>query len=1121
MYRHIFTFLTALTFSHFAAAQDLVPLMDPAEPCKEWQFNNGAEFPGATGSLTAAAGHQPDKKCMKLTGDFTKGGGYVSAGRKLDGVDIRALTMWLRNAEHDQFTIRINDATGQCHQIALKTAPGDQWQQFTFPLEQFFARRGTADAVPGIAKYESWGGAKDGRWHGPATGIYFVVGKRAEGTVRSLWLEDISIVPRPTAVAGAELKAVLKLDEILEGQHDWRFTDGAEFKGAKGSLTIAADTPAAGQSCLKLSGDFTGGGAYVAALKNLGDFDLKDVTAFRFRAKTDNATSIGIQLVDGAGQTHQRKDVKLVADGQWHDVVIKPAEIAGGEHWGGPNDGRWHGAPRLLSISLSAGSDSKGKQPVLFLADVRADALLSVFAQPAAFRNGFEDAAALKPWTIAGGATIDDKTAFKGNAALKLERSLAEVEKPCSVTGPSFSVAPGQWELSFAAKADLHSPDNSYHAAIRLECLNAAGAVVDRFTVAEVFGKRDWQAIKKTVELPKGTTAARFQCQLNKTYGKFWIDELAASYLAPAPQRDDRISRMMFSTAALGNLLLPTDARTIRVTVEAKKPLRESQQTLSYMVRDYWGAEQMKPAEAKLVRGESNGKGIVYEAQFDLAGVPLEVGRYYEVHAAIAQEGAEPFRNYTSLAILPEAETKRYKPAEVPFTARNWDNRISEYIKLSDRLGVRICGLWGGWSAKDPYKPEAPGLDLCKQLGMGWLTNTPAATIERGKTEYDEKALRGGVRNLIEKFGSHRPLIINLGNEPHGKGQRVLDNVAAYRALYEEIKRVDPTIPVVATSVEPNEEYFKAGYGKWCDAFDFHIYEEYPNVRRTINEYRALMKKYDCVKPIWSTELGLNSQGQTRHTVAVELVKKSATFFAAGGENMSWFGLLYPDADGKSAGSSGDSHNVFDCRYNRYCPRLDAVAYYHAVNAIAIKKFVEEKQYADAVNAFLFRDRDDRSLVILWKDKGRQDIALPLPGVKEVEVVCIDGRHSKLTVADGAVTLSASDDPLLILYSGGEKTLPAALAAPRATIKSPSVAIARGGPAKLIVVGREDVDVHAPPFWTVAEPQPVKYADGASGLRFTITPPADTAVREAEFIITLRAAGGPCGELYYRARVSE
>ena len=91
------------------------------------------------------------------------------------------------------------------------------------------------------------------------------------------------------------------------------------------------------------------------------------------------------------------------------------------------------------------------------------------------------------------------------------------------------------------------------------------------------------------------------------------------------------------------------------------------------------------------------------------------------------QEGDEPFRNFTSFAILPEAETKRYKPEEVPFTSRNWDNRITEYFLLSDRLGLRTCGVWGGWSSKPPYKPEAPSIELCQKLGMGVLTGTPIA----------------------------------------------------------------------------------------------------------------------------------------------------------------------------------------------------------------------------------------------------------------------------------------------------------------------------------------------------------------------------------------------------------
>ena len=56
------------------------------------------------------------------------------------------------------------------------------------------------------------------------------------------------------------------------------------------------------------------------------------------------------------------------------------------------------------------------------------------------------------------------------------------------------------------------------------------------------------------------------------------------------------------------------------------------------------------------------------------------------------------------------------------------------------------------------------------------------------------------------------------------------------------MKKVDPSIPVVATSVEPNEEYFQFGYGQWCDAFDFHVYETSGSVRKTTEEYHALIK---------------------------------------------------------------------------------------------------------------------------------------------------------------------------------------------------------------------------------------------------------------------------------------
>jgi hypothetical protein len=337
--------------------------------------------------------------------------------------------------------------------------------------------------------------------------------------------------------------------------------------------------------------------------------------------------------------------------------------------------------------------------------------------------------------------------------------------------------------------------------------------------------------------------------------------------------------------------------------------------------------------------------------------------------------------------------------------------------------------------------------------------------------------------------------------------------VAAYKAVYEEIKKFDPTIPVVATSVEPNEEYFAAGYGQACDAFDFHIYEDSANVRRTINEYRALQKKYDCVKPIWSTELGLNSQGQTRHVVAVELVKKFATFFAAGGENVSWFGLLYPDADAKSHGSSGDSHNVFDCRYNRYAPRLDAVMYYHMVNAIGIKRFVEERTYGEDIHATLFRDRDGKCLQVLWKDKGREDVQVPLAGAGAVRVIYIDGRETHLDAAGEGVTLSVTPDPLLLLYEKGEG-LAEKLGPPIAVFSNPPPTTNRG-PTTIALGFRaliDDLKVHTSPGWKLV---PFQFSASARSCKFDVAPTNGDTTREAEFIIGL----GPRGELYHRVKI--
>lgn len=1109
-----------LSFGALTPAAEPISLMKPAEA---WSFDNGREFPGATGSLSVKDG------TLNLVGDFTGGGGYVQAGRKLNDLAIRELSLQLRSPDTDRLTLRLGDASGQTHQIVLRIDTAAGYQRISLPLQRFFEQRGKAGAVTSVLKYESWGGAKDGRWHGPARGLYLLLSNRGTNAVRTISFRDITIIPEPQAVAGAEQRTSIPLDDIVEGVHDWRFTNGAEFKGATGSLNVVNDVPETGEAYLKLAGDFTGGGAYVAAIRDLDGIAARDTTAFRMRLRSENARSLSVQLVDASGQTHQRKALPVKHDGQWHEMVLIPTDIAGGEHWGGANDGKWHGPARRLVISITTRSDPEKKQPVLLIDDVKAEVLLPVFAQPAAFRADFETGKLTDDWKTTGDVTIHVR---KDQRRLLLSRPLDNVQQPCGVTGPAFDATPGQWEIRLTRAADLHSPDNSYNAAVRLECLNSAGKVIERIGVDELCGKQKPESVRRLIELPDGTAQARFSIELNKTYGRFEVDDLSAAYLAPAPQRDDRVERMLFATNRLGNLLYPDDPREVTVTVQARKPLRESERVLSCVVRDYWGAEQIEPKKIALGPAQRKQHRFVYEAKLSLDDAPLEIGRYYEVHCSAGAsadkispagtDAAPLFSNYTSLAILPEAITRQYKPEEIPFTSRNWDNRIEQFVRLTDRLGVRICGLWGGWKAIPPYRPEAPQLKLVEEFGMGWLTTTPAKFIERGKYDYDEQALRQGVRNLIEKYGHVRPLIINLGNEPHGTGEVVRKNVEAYRVLYDEIKKVDPTIKVVATSVEPNEEYFKLGYGTYCDAYDFHIYEDSSKVRRTMREYRELARRYDVEKPIWSTELGLNSQGLPRHRVAVELYRKFATFFAAGGENVSWFGLLYPDPEGKSFGSSGDAHNVFDCRFNRYCPRLDAIAYYHAVNSIAIKKFVAEKQYPSGIRAFLFRDRDGRSLQILWKDNGRADILLPLPDIAHADVIRIDGSTRRLHANGQPLPLTVSGDPLLVLYQG-DVSLPADLKPSPVTFGELPMEISTSSATTLTVrTSGDDSDINliAPPFWRVersaGDPR------NRSAIDFTLTPPKQTAVREVDLTVAIKApAGHRTGELHHRIPVAE
>ncbi len=921
--------LALMTGAHLSAED--ISLVDQADPAKGWSFGNGPEFPGAKGSLdpdasTTHAGHP----ALHLVADLSGGGNYVQMGRDVRALNLSldTLSFWIKAPGLTGMAMRLNDGTGQCHQISLSfDPPSDDWRLVTFPVDRFFASRGTAEAVKGIAKYENWGGANDGKWHGNLTSMTLVVGNH--GKKAEVWVADLVASTRA-------------------GTSGWT----CDFEGA---------------------------------------------------------------------------------------------------------------------TTLPAG------------------------------------------WDHEGNVTIGTAGAFQGANALVLTRSAADREKPSSARSANFPVAPGTWAASCAVAVDLESPDASFSGTVVLEMLDAGGAVVDTKIVADTFGKHPWE--KKTVDVtvPHNAAQARVVCRMNKTIGTFQVDALAMTPIDTG-HKESAVNRIVFAGAEEGNIFTPGKPLTFTIDVESTRPLSDSERVLTWTVTDYWGAEQAPAATVTVTENGKHKDRIRYSATIDLAALPLEIGRYYEIRGQVSLSDNDPFKNWSSFVILPPPATKAYKPEQIPFTARDWDNRIPAYLELSDRLGIRISGLWGGWDAKPPYTPNASTIEIPEKLGDGILVGFESGEIEHhspGYERYTDEVLQKGVDAWLAKFGKDKPLYVDLGNEPNNTGDRLKEAVHAYKVVYDEIKKVDPSVTVIGTSIGATEEYFQDGFQDACDVYDFHVYESPQNVRDAIKAYQDMGKKYHAEKPIWSTETGLNSQGMTRQYISGDMIRKFAAFFAAGGANIGWFDFLYPDDDGKGLGSGGDSFNVFDSRYSKYAARLDAVALYNLTNGICVKKFVQERTWNGDIHGCMFRDADGRHcFTILYKDKGRADVTLPMSSNdkdmnNDVTVIHIDGRRSTLDQSGGGVGLTIAEDPILLEYDWADG-LPENLADPTIAIANAPARLVRGSPGTITIATKaaeKDISIIAPPGWTVAESQVKRSQEGQ--LSFDVTSPETSTVREGDLLVRL------------------
>lgn len=191
-------------------------------------------------------------------------------------------------------------------------------------------------------------------------------------------------------------RTVTLLNDFEKDSEGWSFIGGEEFPGAKGSLALDPSTAHGGAKSLKLSADFSGGGAYVGSWRDLSSLKGLECKELRLWVKAVNATSVGVRLVDHSDQCHQSHvTLPSGSDGAWQELVLKIRDLVGGEHWGGAGDGQWHGPLKGFGINLGK---EGAREKTLWIDDVSAVAgevieghptILSAALSPAACRPGF------------------------------------------------------------------------------------------------------------------------------------------------------------------------------------------------------------------------------------------------------------------------------------------------------------------------------------------------------------------------------------------------------------------------------------------------------------------------------------------------------------------------------------------------------------------------------------------------------------------------------------------------------------------------------------------------------------------------------------------------------------
>lgn len=201
------------------------------------------------------------------------------------------------------------------------------------------------------------------------------------------------------------------LGDFENGVTPW-FT--ATSGGATAALSVTSDAPASGIGAARLQVNAPSGTAELA--RGVSSVDARSLS---FALRSTQLKGVVLRMVDSTGQAHQQT-LPLTPGSQWQNLTV--SDFAGGReyiHWGGANDGVWHGPVKQMSLLVDAFRLVNGPAATIDVDDVTAQGPVPDLAVvPVATGNafstgdevsfGFRTAAGSLEWTVrdAGNAVV-------------------------------------------------------------------------------------------------------------------------------------------------------------------------------------------------------------------------------------------------------------------------------------------------------------------------------------------------------------------------------------------------------------------------------------------------------------------------------------------------------------------------------------------------------------------------------------------------------------------------------------------------------------------------------------------------------------------------------------------